>query len=49
MIPTQWPLARVVKVHPGRDGLVRVVTVKTNNGIYTRPVNKTVALLPCES
>ena len=28
MVPTKWPLARVSDVHPGRDGLVRVVSVK---------------------
>ncbi|CAB0031155.1 unnamed protein product [Trichogramma brassicae] len=25
----RWPLARVVEVHPGRDGLVRTVTIAT--------------------
>lgn len=28
--PTKWALARVILVHPGRDGRVRVVTVKTD-------------------
>ncbi|XP_076660848.1 uncharacterized protein LOC143364322 [Halictus rubicundus] len=27
--PSKWPLGRVIEVHPGSDGLVRVVTVKT--------------------
>ena len=46
-IPGQWPLARVVQVHPGKDGIVRVVTVKTGQGkTYTRPVVKTALLLP---
>ena len=45
IIPTKWPLARVVKVHPGRDGLVRVATIKTKNGLYTRPVTKLALLL----
>ena len=31
LIPTKWPLARVMHVHPGKDGLVCVVTVKTSN------------------
>ncbi len=36
--PAQWPLAHIVNVHPGRDGIVRVVTLKTGNGsAYTRP------------
>ena len=45
--PAQWPLARVVQTHPGKDGIVRVVTVRTGKGrTYTRPVVKIVNLLP---
>ena len=44
LVPTKWPLARVVKVHAGNDELVRVVTVKTSNGTYKRPTTK-IALL----
>ena len=29
MVPTKWPLAKVVQVHEGRDKLVRVVSIKT--------------------
>lgn len=43
--PSKWPLARIIKVHPGKDGLVRVVTIQTNNGEYTRPITK-LAKLP---
>lgn len=55
--PSSWPLARViievknkrniyiVEVHPGKDGLVRVVTIQTPMGVYTRPITK-IALLP---
>ena len=46
MVPTLWPLARVVRVYPGKDGLVRVVDVKTSKGVYKRPVTKLVVLLP---
>ena len=35
MGPAQWPLAKIVKVHTGRDGQVRVVTAKTAKGTYT--------------
>ena len=49
LAPTHWPLARVVKTYLGGDGLVRVVTVKTNAGTYTRPVSKVALLLPTES
>ena len=46
LIPTKWPLARVLEVHPGKDGLVRVATVKTSSGIYKRPTTKLALLLP---
>ena len=46
VIPTKWPLARVMETHPGNDGLVRVVTVKTSSGVYKRPVTKIAVLLP---
>ena len=48
-IPTNWPLARVIQTHPGKDSLVRVVTVKTANGIYKRPVSKIAVLVPSNS
>ena len=35
-----WPLGRVLQVHPGRDGRVRVVTVQTGNGVLTRPITQ---------
>lgn len=38
--PLSWPLARVEAVHPGADGVVRVVTLKTANGRFTRPAVK---------
>lgn len=40
----RWPLGRVVSVHPGQDGLVRVATVKTDTSTYTRPITKIVPL-----
>lgn len=43
--PMRWPMARIHDVHPGPDGVVRVVTVKTSTGLYTRPVTK-ICLLP---
>ena len=48
MVPTTWPLGRIVEVFSGKDGLVRVVNVKTKNGIYKRPVHKLALLLPKE-
>jgi hypothetical protein len=38
--PLQWRLGRVVQVHPGSDGVVRVVSVKTISGRYECAVKK---------
>lgn len=38
--PLEWDLGRVLKLHPGNDGVVRVVTLKTAKGILQRPVVK---------
>ncbi|KAJ8943895.1 hypothetical protein NQ318_019503 [Aromia moschata] len=35
-----WTLGRVLQLHPGRDGVVRVVTLETATSVYKRPVNK---------
>jgi hypothetical protein len=43
--PLKWRMGRVVTVHPGKDGLVRVVTVKTAMGEFQRPVVKLCPLL----
>lgn len=42
--PTEWRLGRVTEVHPGSDDVVRVVSVRTQDGIYKRPVVKLVRL-----
>lgn len=39
-----WPLARVIKIFPGRDGIVRVVKVKTATGELVRPVQRLYSL-----
>ncbi len=49
LVPGKWPLARVTQVYPGRDGLVRVVSVKTATGTYERPVSKVALLLPIDN
>ncbi|GFX45987.1 integrase catalytic domain-containing protein [Trichonephila clavipes] len=41
----KWHLARIFKLHPGKDNIVRVVTLKGKQGIYKRPVTK-IANLP---
>ncbi|XP_076660363.1 uncharacterized protein LOC143363701 [Halictus rubicundus] len=38
--PCKWELGRVKAVHPGADGRVRVVTVKTPSTELTRPIVK---------
>ena len=35
-----WPLAIVLQVYPGEDGLVRVARIQTEFGIYKRPTVK---------
>ena len=49
MVPTKWPLAKVIQTHTGKDGLVRVVIIKTATGTYKRPVTKITLLLPSDS
>lgn len=43
--PMRWKMGRIIEVHPGSDGIVRVVTLKTATGILKRPVEK-ICLLP---
>ncbi|XP_055589419.1 uncharacterized protein LOC129741698 [Uranotaenia lowii] len=43
--PCRWRMGRVEKLHPGSDGVVRVVTLKTATGPSTRPVEK-LCILP---
>ena len=45
-IPSKWPLGRIVEIHSGRDGLVRVVQVNTSSGTHRRPISKIALLLP---
>ncbi|UYV70185.1 hypothetical protein LAZ67_7002111 [Cordylochernes scorpioides] len=41
--PAKWIMGRVVEIHPGKDGLVRVVSIRTKAGILKRPL----LVLPC--
>lgn len=47
--PTRWSLARVIAVHPGTDGIVRVVTLRTASTMLKRSVTKLVPLPVCSS
>ncbi|XP_017485290.1 PREDICTED: uncharacterized protein LOC108373859 [Rhagoletis zephyria] len=44
--PTEWRLGRVVNLHPGTDGRVRVVDILTEKGQVTRPLVKLLLLPP---
>uniref|UniRef100_V5GSG3 DUF5641 domain-containing protein n=1 Tax=Anoplophora glabripennis TaxID=217634 RepID=V5GSG3_ANOGL len=46
--PLLWPLGRITELHPGKDGVVRVVSVKTLDGVVKRAVTK-VCVLPIET
>ncbi len=43
--PMKWKLGRVAAFHPGKDGHVRVATLKTSDGEVKRPIAK-LCLLP---
>ena len=38
--PSKWPLGRIIQTHPGPDGLVRVVSIRTQKSILKRPIAK---------
>ena len=44
----KWTIGRITKVHPGSDGKVRNVTLKTPTGEYRRPVTKIAVIYPNE-
>ncbi|UYV65498.1 hypothetical protein LAZ67_3004525, partial [Cordylochernes scorpioides] len=37
---TEWPIGVIEKTYPGKDGIVRVATIKTKRGIFLRPVQR---------
>lgn len=41
----RWAAGRVIKKHPGQDGLTRVVEIKIDEKIYKRPLSK-ICLMP---
>ena len=36
----KWTLAKVTEVHPGKDGLIRAATIKTQRGFFNRAVQR---------
>ena len=43
----EWKTGRVIDVYPGRDGLVRVVKIRTDEGDFKRPIRR-VCVLPTQ-
>lgn len=43
--PGKWAMGRVIQLHQGQDGYVRVVTLKTKSGCMKRPITKISLLL----
>ena len=46
--PCRWDIGRITECHPGSDGIVRVVTVKTAHSEYKRPITQ-LCILPINS
>ncbi|XP_059222926.1 uncharacterized protein LOC131996847 [Stomoxys calcitrans] len=42
--PTEWTMGRIERAYHGTDQNIRVVDVRTSNGIVTRPITKIVKL-----
>jgi len=40
MTPLQWPTDVITDTHAGKDGIVRVVTLRTPKGTFKRPTTK---------
>lgn len=38
--PLQWRIGRVTEVQPGHDGVIRVATVRTRDGLFKRAVRQ---------
>ena len=42
--PAKWPMGKIIEVFNGKDGLTRVVKLRTANGETIRPITKIVVL-----
>ncbi|XP_075154368.1 uncharacterized protein LOC142227968 isoform X3 [Haematobia irritans] len=45
---SQWKRGRVIELHPGKYGIARSAEVRTDVGVYRRPVSK-LAMLDVEN
>lgn len=43
--PLTWRIGRVIDLHPGTDGVIRVASVKTSSGVVKRAVTQLCELL----
>lgn len=47
--PLRWPMARVIELHPGKDNVVRVVSVRMANGAVLRRSVAKICVLPVDT
>lgn len=45
--PRSWSLGRIIALHPGKDNIVRAVSLKTSSGVLKRAVTK-ICVLPID-
>ncbi|XP_076237360.1 uncharacterized protein LOC143181054 [Calliopsis andreniformis] len=45
--PLKWHMGRIIELHPGKDNVTRVVSIKLSDSVIKRPVTK-ICILPLE-
>lgn len=45
--PQKWRIGRVIEIFPGKDGHVRIIKLRTPDGVYTRAVTR-LCVLPID-
>lgn len=43
-----WTIGKIIEVHPGKDGKIRNVTMKTPKGTYSKPITKIAVIHPVD-
>jgi len=46
-LPFRWMVGRIENIYPGKDGVTRVVDIRSIKGTYKRPITKT-CILPLQ-